>query len=1000
MPGLFSKGREKLKKDLMTARDAKEERIKQDLEQTNHNSSGGTEGVRSDVVHISDYSGEKIMIGTKNGGSKPMSRKLLIDSICYNIAVNAPIYRRLVSTEIEFVKNSIPWHVSCNGKRTIVSEDILGKSFNDILFLFIKEFVHVALGHKIRYNFGTDVIMTEERIAMLKIEKNILDNCIVLSGLLSSPGEFGVKESLCDVSPELKGEITSLFNSCSFEIGSTFWKDELSLKFMEDILRGDSGSFDNRRQTYFKDINYKLRIKEKIPSYMRRSGKKGADLGREIQIMLYRDILKDETRNNRSVRPDNPNKLNKLDTTIEQPKKPIQEAMPVPKDSPKKGDKSDSDQNSKENSSSEIPNKAEERVNDKKNSLNEQEKLSKPENKSSIYKSDGSNPDDFYDDELSGSEDYENDEYSEDELRMPEDESTMKDLSDSEKETGHEKSELDNSMTEDTDGDSQSNQSDKPKGSKPKKSEIGATKFGEDYNDTSGCEQGDSDMPDGYELLSGDERDCYERAINTLSHEDTTDFDSAVSDVMGEVYSSLGISELNELTEQMCNEGVDLLESSPREQLGFMLNKLNQFSKNSIKEMVNNDIKEKLFDLANRMPPTEEELAEARGDLQSLEQTMQERLQDNVALREAMTEWDVPEVQNFQKFENTDEPSSEGSDVAGEHSEVSAIDKEDIDSEPKINHINASDYSALYKSSEESDDESGNDDSIVEPTIVETKPYDFMDKAQYKDYLKETFDYYESFGQADAMSTGEYDTLRSEMITAASQGRSHGEDGGFASRLEKNEYAELFTMSTAWYEKARKMIMSCKPKKQNSYNRPNKKYVYQGITLQSPSTSGNVCDINQLRVYIDSSGSMSAKDMIIFKSIIKTASKLFPKDVEAFEFNTKVSQLRVVNGMIKEDPKTSGGTAIKCVLGSLMSMLQKDVKRTLVIVVSDGEFDWGDVSEFCKNYRTTKFLFMITSNIGGYYKTKYETFIKEISHKQVQTIFVDSVSENNAVVWR
>ena len=142
-----------------------------------------------------------------------------------------------------------------------------------------------------------------------------------------------------------------------------------------------------------------------------------------------------------------------------------------------------------------------------------------------------------------------------------------------------------------------------------------------------------------------------------------------------------------------------------------------------------------------------------------------------------------------------------------------------------------------------------------------------------------------------------------------------------------------------------------------------------GLILPSHCERGENSDVDKLRVYLDSSGSMKDDDYNIFVSIVAKASKFFPKETTAYEFNTKVTKMKCIHGKIIGKPKTTGGTNISCVCKHISKLTFRS--KTLNIIITDGYFNWKTLYSFMtKEDKQSKFLFIITGERNDRYDNK------------------------------
>ena len=245
------------------------------------------------------------------------------------------------------------------------------------------------------------------------------------------------------------------------------------------------------------------------------------------------------------------------------------------------------------------------------------------------------------------------------------------------------------------------------------------------------------------------------------------------------------------------------------------------------------------------------------------------------------------------------------------------------------------------------------------------------------------------------LDKGEYQDVMIDVNRFRQQFGPAAGDGESCERLDRI-VSDIYRVSNVWWKKVQKMIMGYVPDVNSSFRRPNKKYAMSEFILPSRCDASEESQVDRLRVYLDSSGSMSQEDFMIFKSIIKSSQKYFPKETYAYEFNTSVFEMKCVGGKILGEPKSTGGTSIQCVLRNIKeSNLNK--MKTLNIVVTDGGFNWRTLVDYMKNTdRQSKFVFILTRGKIS----ESESTRKQLSPKRLNIIYIEGADNNlKALKW-
>lgn len=184
--------------------------------------------------------------------------------------------------------------------------------------------------------------------------------------------------------------------------------------------------------------------------------------------------------------------------------------------------------------------------------------------------------------------------------------------------------------------------------------------------------------------------------------------------------------------------------------------------------------------------------------------------------------------------------------------------------------------------------------------------------------------------------------------------------------LANRSIVEMFKVNVTWYKVLESMIKKYLPKNQPTFRQPNKKFLHQDIILPSNRGKDLANSIDYIKLFLDSSGSMTDKDLAILCGILHRLEGKFPKKTEAYEFNSALSKLKIKNGKLLEKPKTKGGTEIAVVLDSLK---KKESGRVLSIVVTDGGLwgsGWEMVRRYMEEHPREKMVFVLTQGKHGY----------------------------------
>ena len=155
---------------------------------------------------------------------------------------------------------------------------------------------------------------------------------------------------------------------------------------------------------------------------------------------------------------------------------------------------------------------------------------------------------------------------------------------------------------------------------------------------------------------------------------------------------------------------------------------------------------------------------------------------------------------------------------------------------------------------------------------------------------------------------------------------------------------ESYYVDYKWYDKLRSWVTSFKPRSQYSYMRPNKKTAYSTIPLPSKTSRGKSSDIEDIALYLDVSSSVIPEEVDLAISIVKTASKYFPKGVKFYTFTSQVEEIKISKSFKTKDKiRIGGGTSIAAVMNHIKA--SKKSSKRIYVIISDGEFRWESLKE-------------------------------------------------------
>lgn len=141
-----------------------------------------------------------------------------------------------------------------------------------------------------------------------------------------------------------------------------------------------------------------------------------------------------------------------------------------------------------------------------------------------------------------------------------------------------------------------------------------------------------------------------------------------------------------------------------------------------------------------------------------------------------------------------------------------------------------------------------------------------------------------------------------------------------------------------------------------TYSKPDKRFLSRGRVLPGPKKLENDT-LDNVKVAIDTSGSISDQDLGIALAQIKQLLDVFKAKAEVIYWDTRVAKVAPfsdIKELVKIKPAGGGGTDVNCVFEHFESRdykIGKKGKPSIIIVFTDGCF--GPVAEKYKKYKDT-----------------------------------------------
>jgi predicted metal-dependent peptidase len=142
-----------------------------------------------------------------------------------------------------------------------------------------------------------------------------------------------------------------------------------------------------------------------------------------------------------------------------------------------------------------------------------------------------------------------------------------------------------------------------------------------------------------------------------------------------------------------------------------------------------------------------------------------------------------------------------------------------------------------------------------------------------------------------------------------------------------------------------------------TFSKPDKRFVSRKMTLPGPKKLDND-SLENVKICIDTSGSISSKDIGIALAQIEQLFKQYHAEAELMYWDTDIRaiyEFKNVQELVKLKPMGGGGTDANCIFRYFEEnkdyKIGKKKKPTIIIVFTDGYF--GQIDKAYKKYKDT-----------------------------------------------
>lgn len=195
-------------------------------------------------------------------------------------------------------------------------------------------------------------------------------------------------------------------------------------------------------------------------------------------------------------------------------------------------------------------------------------------------------------------------------------------------------------------------------------------------------------------------------------------------------------------------------------------------------------------------------------------------------------------------------------------------------------------------------------------------------------------------------------SLLNRAVTMHKQSHTFGgEAGDFLERLVERELAPKINWKSVLKNK-----LTFASKKINTFSAPDKRFRARGMIMPGPKKLEND-SLENVKVCIDTSGSITDKDLGIALAQIEQMLRVYKAKAEVIYWDTqvrKVEQFENVKELLAIKPAGGGGTDANCVFSLFEN--SKEYKKgkpkpSIIIIFTDGYF--GEIEKRYKKYKDT-----------------------------------------------
>lgn len=302
--------------------------------------------------------------------------------------------------------------------------------------------------------------------------------------------------------------------------------------------------------------------------------------------------------------------------------------------------------------------------------------------------------------------------------------------------------------------------------------------------------------------------------------------------------------------------------------------------------------------------------------------------------------------QNKDQNENQNNSGSESGSESGDSSSGNNNNDEQDEKEQNSDGSRETKDSTGNSSSENSDGQGGNNSSQGGNNSIRYKDIEI----NLDDFKDDLIDDQKTANMSEEQKQNRSKSIVNRAVTIQKQIAGFG--GPSASVLER--LVEIDIAPKINWRTVVKRYLTASSETYTSYSSPDRRFLSRNMVLPGPK-SDNESALENVKIFIDTSGSISDKDLGIALNQIKQLLNTFKAKAEVLYWDTEIRstcEFDSIETLLKSKPRGGGGTDANCIFEHFETREYKIGKKqmpSVIIIFTDGYF--GDINIKYKKHK-------------------------------------------------